>query len=113
MYDDEEMIPLNFGEMPSREVWNNRVPEEPYPMVIRSQDLWSSLVAVINQGIDSHLEVVDCEAGSTTGDIVIKDRDSLYTFLRRCTESDWGDMDENSAISLASSIMYTLNFEWI
>ena len=42
MYDDEEMIPLNFGEMPSREVWNNRVPEEPYPMVIRSQDLWSS-----------------------------------------------------------------------
>ena len=106
------MISLNYGEMPDRTVFDARVPEEPYPMTIRSPELWANIAAIINQGIDSHLEAVDCDADHTTGELVIKDRASLWTFLRRCSESDWDD-DENSALDWASSMMSTLGFEWV
>ena len=107
------MISLDYGTMPTREQWIATVPDEPFPMTIRDPDLWTNIAEIINQGIDSALEIVDCEVDATTGEIVIKDRASLWTFLRRCTESDWGDADQSSAIDWASGMMEVLGFEWI
>ena len=78
---------------------------EPYRMRLNKSDL-ETFAAICNQGIDSHLEAV-----LTTQDgpnVTIEDTNSIKCFIRRCTESD----DEN-AQDLASSIMSTLNYEWI
>lgn len=107
------MISLNFGEMPSRDQFNAKVPDEPFNMTIRNPELWANIADIINRGIDSHLEAVFCDADPATGEIVLHDRDSVWTFIRRCAESDVGDNDDSSAISFASSMMYVLGFEWV
>ena len=121
-------LSLTFGEMPDRPAFDEIVADEPYSLTIRNPALWTAVAAIINQGIDSHLEAVACRADHTTGEIVFDDRSSLWTFLRRCTESDrserrcdcgicraqtWGDMGEDEPINLANSIMSTLDIEWI
>ncbi len=104
---------LNFGELPSREDFDRIIPDEVYPVVIRSGDLWANVAALVNQGIDSHLEAVIVNADHTTGQFDILDRASLWTFLRRCVESDWGDNEEDDPINLASCILGGLGIEWV
>jgi hypothetical protein len=102
------MVTLTFGELPLREGFLEHAAGE-YPMVIRDPKEWAVLATAINQGIDAHLEaVITRKADPTTGEIVIADAGSLYTLLRRLGES--GD---EAAEDLASTIMYTLGYEWI
>lgn len=115
------MISLNWGEIPP-----TLTIDEPYPMELNATDK-QTVCAIINQGIDSHLEVVVAkDHGLTAGtpiyhkgrkevisvfrkhSLKILDSASMRTFLRRCVESD----DEN-AQDLASGIMSTLGYEWV
>ncbi len=70
-------------------------------LVICQADL-ETIAKIVNQGI----EAVFCEQNGT--EITIKDSASMRTLLRRCVESD----DENAS-DLASSIMTTLDYEWV
>lgn len=78
---------------------------EPYVMVLNSPDL-QTVAAIVNQGIDSHLEAVFTRQSQNK--IEILDSASMRCFLRRCVESD-----SEEAQSLASDIMTTLGYEWI
>jgi len=100
-------------------------------MTIRNPDEWAAIAEVINRGIDSHLEAVFCDANNSTGEFQFKDGASLYTFIRRivedppeCGESgctsdcsnesyDGEHCDVSRVMGLASSILYTLDYEWI
>ncbi len=96
---------LDFGEVPS-----DLQLDEPYPMELVGGDL-ESVAAIINQGIDSYLEVVRATRGPDRGHkayITIDDSDSMKTFLRRCDESD-----DDNARDIASGIMSTLGYEWV
>ena len=103
------MLSLTFGEMPSKEdfakVCETQLPEGTYLMTLRGED-YEAAARIINQGIDSHLEGVQCEA--TGPRLHILDVDSIYTFIRRCSESD-----DDIALDLASSILTTLDIEWV
>ena len=85
------------------------LPDEPFPMELNQSDL-TSFAAIVNQGIDSHLEAVFCtqEQRGNKSRVVIRDASSMRCFLRRCAESE----DEN-ARELAGSIVEVLGFEWI
>ena len=79
--------------------------EEPYLITLNHTDL-DIVAAIVNQGIDSHLETVHTtQAGRA---VTIEDTASMRCFLRRCTESD-----DESAQDLASCIMATLGYEWV
>ena len=82
---------------------------EPYPMQLNVCDAMA-VAAIVNQGIDSHLEAVCTESHVQDGKlhVTILDDASMRCFLRRCVESD----DENTQ-DLASCIMQTLGIEWI
>jgi len=94
------MKSLNYGTLPA-----DLEIDEPYKMRLNSRDL-SVVADIVNQGIDSHLEAVFTTQNGR--EVAIQDTSSLRCFLRRCVESDNGD-----AVELASSILYTLNYEWI
>jgi hypothetical protein len=81
------------------------IPNEPYPIGCNQPTL-DIVAAIVNQGIDSHLEAVITEREGDT--IIIKDAQSLRTFIRRCIESD----DEDT-LDLASSICTTIDIEWV
>lgn len=108
------MISLNYGEMPTREIWDATVADEPFQMTIRDPALWRNIAEIINIGIDSHLEIVDCTADNTTGELVLAGRDAVWTFIRRCTEdeSEYEDL-EHDPLDWASAMMGVLGFEWI
>jgi len=79
--------------------------DEPFEMCLNKQYL-KAFAAIVNQGIDSHLEAV-----FTTQDgpvVTIKDTASMRCFLRRCVES--GD---EMAGDMASCIVESLGYEWI
>ena len=82
---------------------------EPYRMELIRQDL-TTVAAIVNQGIDSHLEAVFTEQGPVghKTDVAIMDTKSMRCFIRRCMES--GD---EKAESLAADIITTLGYEWI
>jgi len=95
------MQSLSFGDVPA-----DLTIDKPYPMVLNSQRDLNTVAAIVNQGIDSHLEAVfTSQNGRHT---TINDSASMRCFLRRCAESD----DENAQY-LASCIMQTLGYEWI
>ena len=108
---------LTWGTLPEAKTINTH---GAFPMTIRDKDEWKLVAAVVNQGIDSHLEAVFCQADASTGEITIEAR-SLHTFLRRLVEvanEDWGDDPEaieesRMAGDLASSIMTCLGYEWV
>ena len=132
------MESMTYGTLPERSAFLAKVePQIPdgYPMVIRCPDEWAAICEVINRGIDSHLEAVaTTEADPSTGRICIADAASLYTFIRRacenppdceCTGDSWETAEcsnesydgEHCNVSriqgLCSSIMQTLDYEWI
>ena len=79
--------------------------QTPYEMGLNQHDL--QIVAdIVNQGIDSHLEVVRTKQDGRK--VTILDDASMRCFLRRCVESD-----DDNAHDLASCIMTTLNVEWV
>lgn len=78
---------------------------EPYPMRLNPTDL-QTVMQIVNQGIDSHLEaVITRQEGNR---VWIQDSASMRCFLRRCIESE-----DERAQELASCIMQTLGIEWI
>lgn len=79
---------------------------EPYPLVLNNRTDFETVAAIVNQGIDSHLEAVHTTQSGKR--ITIEDSASMRCFLRRCIES----VDEN-AHDLASCIMQTLEIEWV
>jgi len=79
---------------------------EPYRMDLNSND-FDAAAAIVNQGIDSHLEAVFTKQDGSV--IHIQDSASMRCFLRRCVE----DGLDSNACNLASSIMSTLDYEWI
>ena len=93
---------MNHGDIPET------LPDEPYPMVLKGQD-FHDVAAIINQGIDGHLEAVFSEQSLTVpGKITILDGKSMRCFIRRCMESGNENLE-----SMASAIMETLGIEWI
>ena len=94
------MIHVTYGVVP-----DDLTIEEPYRMVLNPTDL-QTVAAIVNQGIDSHLEAVCTRQEKNI--VWIQDSASMRCFLRRCSESD----DEN-ARDLASSIVTTLGYEWV
>jgi citrate lyase gamma subunit len=99
------MISLTYGTMPTRALFDANVAEDTFEMRLASDD-YRAFAAIVNQGIDSHLEAVFVEVDGPN--VEINDRGSLYTFIRRCTESD-----DERALDLASSMMSVLGFEWV
>ena len=94
------MKTLNYGTIPP-----DVTIDEPYKMVLNHNDL-EVVANIVNQGIDPHLEAVHTTQDGNT--IHIVDTQSMRCFLRRCMESNNEDAQD-----LASSIMQTLNYEWI
>ncbi len=73
---------------------------------LNNTELFELIADIINQGIDGYLQAVITER--IGNDIYIQDSDSLKCFLRRCEESQKDELRD-----MASSIMYTLDYEWI
>lgn len=96
------MKSLTYGTLP-----NDLELTEPYPMRLRGDD-WTLFAAIVNQGIDSHLEAVHTTANNTTGECTIEDTASMRCFIRRCVE-----ISSEEALSLASDILSTLDYEWV
>ena len=99
------MQTLTYGNIPT-----DLTIDEPYPIELHASDE-QIVVAIVNQGIDAHLEAVFIDDhGIRNGKrcIDIKDSKSMRCFLRRCMESD----DEETQ-DFASCIMQTLGYEWI
>ena len=91
---------LTWGEIP-----HDMEIDEPFEMCLNKQD-FKAFAAIVNQGIDSHLEAVFATQDGPV--VTIKDTASMRCFLRRCVES--GD---SIACDLASSIVGILGYEWI
>ena len=96
------MKSLTYGTLP-----NDLELTEPYPMRLRS-DLWPIFARIVNQGIDSHLEAVITTADANTGECTIENTMSMRCFIRRCIEDGSED-----AMSFASDILSTLDYEWV
>ncbi len=94
------MQSMTFGQVPA-----DLEIGEPYEMTLNPSDL-RTVAAIVNQGIDSHLEAVFTE--QKRNQVRIMDSASMRCFLRRCMESD-----DDNAQDLASSIITTLGYEWI
>ena len=97
------MQSLTYGTVPA-----DLTIDAPYPMELMGDD-WDLAAAVINEGIDSHLEAVRTTQDGRT--IKIMDTASLRCFIRRLTER-W-DAGNDEAGDLASNILDTLDYEWI
>jgi len=95
------MKSMNYGTLPDLE----DIPNEPYPIGCNQPTL-DIVAAIVNQGIDSHLEAVITEREGNT--ITIKDAKSLHTFIRRCIESD-----DDDTLCLAQDICQTIDIEWV
>jgi hypothetical protein len=93
--------------MPTKQEFTAHVADEPFAMRLNSED-YEAFASIVNIGIDSHLESMSVSADNRTGNVEIEDRDSVYTFIRRCTESD-----NDRALDLASCMMSVLDYEWI
>jgi hypothetical protein len=97
------MQSLTYGTVPA-----DLAIDTPYQMRLMGEDF--DLVAdVVNEGIDSHLEAVRTEQDGRT--IKIMDTASLRCFIRRLAERC--DAGNDEAGNLASSILETLDYEWI
>lgn len=128
------MESMDYGTLPERESFIAKVDTEcpnGYPMKIVDPKEWAAIAEIVNRGIDSHLEAVFCDADPTTGEIVFNSGASLYTFMRRivedppqcgengCTddcynESEAGEHCDISRVTdLVSSILFTLDYEWV
>lgn len=102
------MESLTYGTLPSSKELTAAIGTEAYEMQLTSQD-GEVVTAAINQGIDSHLEAVRFEQFDAGHKLGIRiEPDSMHTLLRRLTE-----IDDDHANDLVSSILYTLNFEWV
>lgn len=131
------MISMDWGELPSREDFAKQCEATnsiPYEMTLVPDD-YEVVAEAINQGIDSHLEAVflDGEVEEIgghfpKGKLAIADANSLRVLVRRLTEIGWRQWSEDDerpdgeklyenesppGADLASSIMYTLDYEWI
>lgn len=76
-----------------------------YSMTIKDQDEWDSIVACVNQGIDSHLEALTEQSSFENGQCLIHPEE-LHVLLRRMGESD-----NDKAWQLRGDILYTLNLD--
>jgi len=106
--DPEEWVTFSYGKTPE-EVINARAratSPNGYDMQIRSQEEWATLVTVVNQGIDSHLEgFTKSVFDSSTGNCTIAP-DEMKVLLRRLYEEGSED-----SWSLRTDILSTLNIE--
>lgn len=100
---------------------------QPFTMSLTDTDEIRAVIAVVNQGIDAHLEACYCpqrgdryEGGQRkAGKLLLSHTleclvspDSLPTLLRRLCESDLGDTETESAgMRLATDILYVLGFD--
>jgi len=94
---------MTMGKMPSKKDFEEAAEEHlPYPMTLRGADAKAAM---------------EVEGGSgSTFTKTYKDADDLYDFVKGLVAVwDKGDDEElgDDAISLGSSIMGTLGFEWI
>jgi len=106
---EKKMDTMSYGQVPERKSFIKKAqPFMPYDMTIRSQDEWAIIAAAINQGIDSRLEGIFCDADESTGEIVIHDPASLHTLIRRLSE----DFEEDP-LDFAACILHTIGYEWI
>lgn len=109
------MLSYTYGVLPPREVFDAQYVEHmagktAYPMSNLPAEEWKALERLTGY-IDDHLEAVDLEqftdARGRPG-IRIKGADSLYTLIRRAIEKD-----DDTALDLMSSILGTLEIEWV
>ncbi len=107
---------LNYGAIPSlkliQQAWDKQELTD-YEIEARQHD-WTLLANVVNQGIDSHLEAIALEefdGRHGKGGLRILDPNSLHVLIRRLIETE--DSSDDGAIDLASSILFTLDIEWI
>jgi hypothetical protein len=101
---------FSYGMTPEDLITKKVVEQTPsgYPMLIKSQEDWTSIANAVNQGIDAHLEgFTRSTFDNKTGKCIIHP-DEMKTFLRRLYDSQ-----EENAESLRSSILETLGLEEI
>lgn len=79
-----------------------KVHPELFPMHIKSQDEWDIIVAVVNQGIDAHLEAFTRSTFEDDGQCVIHPEE-MHIFLRRLEENG-----AEEAYSLREDIIYIM-----
>jgi len=110
------MTSLSYGTVPDREALERRC-DDAYPignLYPGSSDL--ATLERVTGHIDSHLESVHFtqdreQCAHPNGVRILIEPGSMHTLLRRLTER-WEDGDEEAG-DLASSILYTLDFEWV
>ncbi len=106
------MQSYTYGTLPTPEEISTSAGES-YPMEFTAGDDFDAFRAAVNQGIDAHLEAVSFEefrgAYGKAGFRVSPK--TLPVLLRRLVEA-WEEGSEPAG-DLASSILYTLDFEWI
>jgi hypothetical protein len=119
------MESLTYGTLPNKEEFVAYVSPQleteqrhGYPMELVGADV-GYITKAINRGIDSHLEAVAWEhfKGKYPHKLCVRvlGAASLHTLIRRLIEIGEAEglhVDEG-ALDLASSIMYTLDYEWI
>lgn len=115
------MESLTYGTLPERDAFIAATAEHfPYPMGLVIQEEVSAVAAAVNQGIDAHLEIVDC-AQFDDGvphfprwGLTIKDAGSMHTLIRRLIKADTEmSCEEGSPHDLCSCILSTLDYEWV
>ena len=126
---DEVLMTLDYGTVPDRDKFLDVVQDGSFCMSLNGRD-HRLMSEAVNVGIDSHLEAVRLDRGGESWepprtldgeevlrigplrnrklDVVIRNRESVHTLVRRLVESD----DEDS-LSFASVILYAHGIEWI
>jgi hypothetical protein len=106
------MITLTYGVLPELSVIEQNFPDNGYDIECHATSLdFESISNAIYQQIDSHLEAIffkqnPGEYGKQK--FVINDAKSLHCLIRRLIESD-----NDNSLDLASSILFTLDIEWV
>ena len=109
------MISLDYNTLPSKEIFVQQFEKEcdetytlGFPHHCGNKD-FEIFQEMTEQGIDSHLEAIFfTESVDNTHINFDLDVDSLYVLIRRLCNSD-----DEAAWNLASSILYTLEIEWV
>jgi len=104
----EEYLTFSYGMTPEDIIKEKVTLHAPngYPMHLKSQDDWSMIAKVVNQGIDAHLEgFTRSTFDNSTGKCLIHSEE-MTTFLRRLLE-----LEDPEADDFRTSILTTLDIE--
>jgi hypothetical protein len=107
--------------------WDRIVPDEVYPMELVPID-WKIVIVVLYASVidlNPYVSFRHSDGPHHKVSVEIADRESLRNFLIRLiryeeeesTEEQWfnedGEYGEHTPMGLASSILYTLDIEWV